>query len=121
MRDIRSDAHAYIRLKLVCINYGLGNYDMIRHLVKSAQRYIKRRDLDNPVPSAFFRFANNHLTEPFSVRKEAAFDQIIEEIQELGKEELGKISLEYFNTLSWLRSIRNQTSMEFEEKKIFNS
>ena len=34
------------------------------------------------------------------------------------QEESGKISLEYFNALSWLRSIRNGTSMEVEEKQL---
>jgi len=119
MRDIRADAHGYVRMKLICINYGLEHYDMIRHLVKSAQRYLKKRDLENSVTSAFLRFANNHLTEPYSARKEECFDQIISEIEVLSLEESGKISLEYFNSLSWLRSIRNGTSMEIEEKKFF--
>lgn len=120
MRDIRADAHAYVRLQLICINYGLENYDMIRHLVKSAQRYVKKRNLENPLVITFFRFANNHLTEPYSERKEEAFDQVIAEIEKLAEEESGKISLEYFNTLSWLRSVRNDSSMEIEEKAALN-
>jgi len=117
MRDIRADAHAYVRVQLICINYCLENYDMIRHLVKSAQRYVKKRNLDNPLIAVFFRFANNHLIEPYSERKEEAFDMVIEDIEKLSTEESGKISLEYFNTLSWLRSIRNNSSMEIEEKE----
>lgn len=117
LRDIRADAHAYVRLQLICINYGLENYDMIRHLVKSAQRYAKKRNLENPLIVAFLRFANNHLNTPYSHQKSDFFDHIISEIEAMAKEESGKISLEYFNTLSWLQSVRNDTSMEIEEKK----
>ena len=118
MRNIRLDANCYLRLMLICIHYGLGNYELIRPLVKSAQRYIKKQDREIEILRSFMRFANNNFIEPYNSSKKATFDKQAENLERLSKEEDGKIAMEYFNFLAWLKSMYADQSMQEVEEEL---
>jgi len=116
MREIRIDAHCYVRLMTICIHYGLGNYDLVKSLVKSAQRYIKKQERDTEILNSILKFANNHFIEPYTADKKACFDAEVKQLTEISKNEEGKIALEYFDFLSWLKSVYQPESMEEIER-----
>jgi tetratricopeptide (TPR) repeat protein len=118
MRNIRLDGNCYLRLMLICIHYGLGNHELIRPLVKSAQRYLKKQEREIEMLTSFMRFANNNFIEPYKDSKKATFDEQVANLERLSQEEDGKIAMEYFNFLAWLKSMYTEQSMQEVEEEL---
>ena len=105
--DVRSDIYNYARLFSIIIHFDLGNYDLLKYMIKSSKRYFKKRTseggLEYKIENLFLnylnRFANiTHEEEKFRLKLLTL------------KGELAKIlfvdnefvSLKYFDFIAWL-------------------
>ncbi len=112
MRALREDLHTYLRIMQICIHYALGNYELIRSLVKSTTRYLKKQNRDIDLLINFLRFANLHFIQPYSSEKSNFFDAIVEQLEENALNQEGKIAMEYIDLISWLKAYYTNDSME---------
>ena len=112
MRNIRYDVHTYIRILNICTHYALGNYELIKPLVKSTQRYLSKQNRDINILTTFLKFANSHFCNPPKKSSNAEMENAIKELLVLSKNEEGKIALEYVDFVSWMEAFNSKASME---------
>lgn len=100
--EIRVDLQCFSRIMNIVLHYELGNHDLIENLVRSADRFITKKERKFRFETAFLKFANHSLTQPDVGT--AAFEEFHLILNTIFEDKFEKKALHYFDFMSWAES-----------------
>lgn len=101
----REDVVAALRLYHLIIHYELHHDDLLEYLVRSAYRFLMKKQRVFRFEAAFLKFVRKRLQRTSSpAEMKSAFVELKSELNEIFKDPYEKRALEYFDFISWLES-----------------
>lgn len=101
----RTDIHAFSRILHLIIHFELGNFDVLPYYVRSTYRYLEKSERKFKVETAIVKFIRKKqpfLTDGDKEKAKFAFEELLQEINEIIQEPDEQGCLDYFNFVSWL-------------------
>lgn len=109
-QNIRQDIYSFSRIFNLVIHFELGNYDFAEYAVKSANRYLAKRNRDYEIETVLIK--NIELLAKSKDDQNEMFKSLQTELESLLKNKHDKAILEYFNISAWVESKINMTSFK---------
>lgn len=107
--NLRQDIYSFARLFNLIIHYELGNYDLLDYIVKSTSRFYLKRKREFNREYRFETVFLKHIKRASKVvdkaeKLEAAFEDLLGEMNSVLKDDYEKVALEYFDFITWANS-----------------
>jgi len=102
--DMVEDIYAFARVLQLFIHYEMGNYDLIEYLMKSAQRYLNKRDRLYQVESHVLRFMRKCTTSKSKNEINTLLHELLDAILPLKEDAAEQRAFGYFDFISWIES-----------------
>lgn len=103
--NLRQDIFVYSRLFNLVIHFELGNYDLLDYIIKSTVRFIKKKNRDYAYENTVLVFMKKLLKAQLSHQSlDGVYVEFKNEINEVYKNPYQRITMEYFDVLSWINS-----------------
>jgi hypothetical protein len=102
--EARIDLQSFARILNLMIHYELGNNDTVEYAIKSAYRFLLRKENLHQLESAVLKFIKK---TPSLTNKEsllAAYLHLQKDIKSISKDPLEQNALDSFNILDWVES-----------------
>lgn len=101
--NLRQDVFVFARLFNLVIHYELNNYDLLDYIIKSTARYIKKKNRDYDYEVAVLRYMKKLLkVSQQNLDKTSVLTEFRDAIQEINKNPLQRVTLDYFDILKWI-------------------
>ncbi len=101
--DLRTDLQCYARLLHLIAHYELGNFDLLKYLLKSVYRFMAKMQNLSTAEEAMFSFLRNAFN--VSPKKlQPMFEVLLLKLQSLSKDPLETRAFMYLDIISWLES-----------------
>ncbi len=106
----RPDVFSNAKILNLIIHYELGNYNLLRYLIKSTREFLKRRDRLHQTEEILLRFFQK-IAKPLTNKERVLFFQSLEQqLNKVWEDPLEKRALRYFDLEAWIESkIKNET------------
>ena len=99
--DLRTDLQCYARLLHLIAHYELGNFDLLKYLLKSVYRFMAKMQNLSTAEEAMFSFLRNAFNE--SPKKlQPMFEALLLKLQSLSNDPLETRAFMYLDIISWL-------------------
>ena len=117
--DIRQDVYCFARILNLLIHYELGNEDLLEYRVKSAYRYLHKRQRLYKFETSVLNFIRKKIPHIVSDKNLiGAFKELKTELEEITKDPFEKKAIEYFDFISWIESkIENRPFADIVRQK----
>lgn len=100
----RPDVFSQTKLLNLIIHYELGNFNLLRYLIKSTREFLKRRDRLYQTEEILLRFFQK-VAKPMSNKERIHLFQILkEQLAQVWENKLEKRALRYFDLEAWIES-----------------
>ena len=115
--DLRTDLQCYARLLHLIAHYEIGNFELLKYLLKSVYRFMYKLNNLSIVEEKIFGFLQSAFR--FSPKQlKPKFESLLSELRPLEKSTTGNRAFMYLDIISWLESkIANQPVQEIIRKK----
>ncbi len=101
--DLRTDLQCYARLLHLIAHYELGNFDLLKYLLKSVYRFMAKMQNLSTAEEAMFSFLRNAFNA--SPKKlQPMFQALLLKLQSLSNDPLETRAFMYLDIISWLES-----------------
>ncbi len=101
--DLRTDLQCYARLLHLIAHYELGNFDLLKYLLKSVYRFMAKMQNLSTAEEAMFDFLRNAFS--MSPKKtKSMFEALLFKLQSLSNDPLETRAFMYLDMVSWLES-----------------
>jgi len=103
--DLRSDLHCFARIMLLMSNYERNREDLIEYSFKNVYKFLAKRDRIYKLEKVLLEYIRTKLQHANTRKKQLdAFQELKEELIEIGKNTHEKRALSYFHFIPWLDS-----------------
>lgn len=117
--NLRQDLFVFSRLFNLIIHYELKNYDLLDYIIKSTTRFIKKKNRDYDYEMAVLKYMKKLLRAGQAKQKpEPIFIEFRNEIRLINQNPLQRITLDYFDVLSWVDSKLHPTEIMYGRKLV---
>jgi tetratricopeptide (TPR) repeat protein len=110
--DLRQDLYGYARLFNIVVHYELGNIELLEYTIKSAGRYLQKRNRDFDIEKLILDQFKKLIRLRTATAKQDQLLDFQDKLNGLAKNEDGKALLRYFDFNAWIKSKLNQSSFE---------
>lgn len=101
--DLRTDLQCYARLLHLIAHYELGNFDLLKYLLKSVYRFMAKMQNLSTAEEAMFDFLRNAFS--MSPKKtKSMFEALLFKLQSLSNDPIETRAFMYLDIVSWLES-----------------
>lgn len=101
----RQDLQGVARILNLIVHYELGNYELIESLLRSAYRFLKKRDKLHEVERKVMSFIRKAVEAPSKRELREAYESLREEFEDLSQQPLAKTFFtKAFDIMAWLKS-----------------
>lgn len=103
--NLRQDMFVFSRLFNLIVHFELGNFDLLDYIIKSTLRFVKKKRRDYEYENTIIRFMKK-LVRTAQGHEELlpVFIEFRDEMERIYEIPYQKITLEYFDILSWLNN-----------------
>lgn len=109
----REDIHCFGRILSLIIHYELGNDQLLEYAVQSTTRFLSRRQRLFQVEAVMLKLMRRYPKWLTIKEKANGFYTLLQEMEELKKDEFERGAFEYFDFTAWLTS--KTQSLPFEQ------
>jgi CII-binding regulator of phage lambda lysogenization HflD len=101
--DLRTDLQCYARLLHMIAHYEMGNYDLLKYLLKSVYRFMAKMQNLSAAEEAVFSFLKKSFhSAPNQVKP--LFQNLLTQLKEMANDRLETRAFMYLDFISWLES-----------------
>ncbi|HMN90214.1 MAG TPA: hypothetical protein PKD70_13000 [Saprospiraceae bacterium] len=100
----REDIHCFGRILNLIIHYELGNDQLLEYAVESTSRFLSRRQRLFQVEAIMLKLIRKYPKWLTIKEKEKGFQNLLNEMRQLKKDEFERRAFEYFDFIAWLES-----------------
>lgn len=117
--SIRSDIESFFQLFYIIVHYEAGNYELLPYLIKSAYRFLLKKERAYKFETILIDFFRKDLPQADSRKKvNESFKFLRDRIKPLLEDAYEKNAFEHFDLFSWLESkIENKPFAEVIRQK----
>ena len=115
----RQDLQIVARILNLLVHYELGNYALLEHLIRSTQRYLKKRNKLNDVERKIINLIKKATETPSKKELREAYEELKNEFEDLSQRPPTKTFFtKAFDIMAWLESkIEGKTFAEILQRK----
>lgn len=119
--DQTEDLHCFAQLLNLIIHIELSNERLLPYALRSTHRYLTTRNRVYKFESAFLLFLNKIIKAKNEEQEEAAYQNLLTEIEPLKNDPIESSVFEYFDFISWTKSkLHNKPFVQVVQEKIGN-
>ena len=101
--NLRQDLFVFARLFNLIIHYELENYELLDYIIKSTERFIKKKNRDYEYESTVLKYMKKLIkNKQMNQSNLKTFEEFRDEIKRIYKNTYEMITMENFNVLSWI-------------------
>lgn len=101
----RQDLQGVARILNLIVHYELGNYELLESLLRSAYRFLKKREKLHEVEKKIMSFIRKAVEAPSKRELREAYESLREEFEDLSQQPLAKTFFsKAFDIMAWLES-----------------
>lgn len=99
----RPDFQCYVRILNLILHYELNNYDLLESMVRSTERFLKRKKMFYKIETVFLGFIKNVLKQDQISGRKKLFRLLKKELMQLHKDPFEKGAFIHFDYLEWVQ------------------
>lgn len=101
---LRQDIYGYARLFNLVVHYELGNYELLRYIIKSTSRYLSKRRRDHDLEMVIIKYMKQLSKKPDSSTETEIFREFAEALDRQLASDRDRILIDFFDYTTWIRS-----------------
>ena len=110
--DKTEDIYCFTQILNLVIHIELGSNRLLPYALKSAQRYLSKRNRTYKFESVMLKFIAKYINVKSSSEEKELFNKLMEEMDDLKNDNFEKTAFEYFDFHSWVKSHVSQKSFK---------